>query len=176
MDSKTINLWRISKFNSLSGEGGLHYSARWHTAGRRIVYLAESPAGAMIESLVHMELNQRSWPEFYDLMQVAAPTDIAIETIGVPPEKVTEASKEKSKKKSAEKIDAKSWKESPTITRALGDEWLRSRRTALARVPSVILLNTWNMLLNPEHPEAAQIKIVQISRAQFDPRLFPKVV
>lgn len=150
-----IDLWRISKFNSLSGEGGLHYSARWHTAGRRIVYLAESPAGALIESLVHMELNQKSWPDFYDLMQVAVPDGIQIETIRVPKEK--------------------KWKEFAAMTRELGDEWLRSKRTALARVPSVIVLNTWNILLNPEHSLAAQIKAVQVTRAQFDPRLFPSL-
>ena len=46
------------------------------TAGHRIVYLAESPAGALVESLVHTELNERSWPRFYDLMQIAAPDDI----------------------------------------------------------------------------------------------------
>jgi RES domain-containing protein len=149
-----MDLWRISKFNSLSGEGGLHYSARWHTAGSRIVYMAESPAGALIESLVHMELNQRSWPDYYDLMQIVAPDDTEIETISMPPEK--------------------KWKESPMMTRQAGDEWLRSRRTALARVPSAILPNTWNILLNPEHPSASQIKVVQITRAEFDPRLFPK--
>lgn len=149
-----MDLWRISRSRSLSGEGGLHYSARWHTAGRRIVYLAESPAGAMIESLVHLELNQRNWPDYYDLMQVAAPDGIQVETIKVPAEK--------------------RWKESPLITRKAGDEWLRSRRTALARVPSAILPNTWNILLNPEHPDSAQIKVVRITRAEFDPRLFPR--
>ncbi len=150
-----MDLWRISKFNSLSGEGGLHYAARWHTAGSRIVYLAESPAGALIESLVHMELNQKSWPDFYDLMQVVAPDGTQVETIRVPAEK--------------------KWKESLATTRDLGDEWLRSKRTPLARVPSAVMLNTWNVLLNPEHPSAAQIKVVQIARAQFDPRLFPRL-
>ena len=149
-----IDLWRISKFRSLAGEGGLHYSARWHTAGRRIVYMAESPAGALIESLVHMELNQRSWPSHYDLMQIAAPDGIEIETI----------------KMSAEKR----WKESPLVTRKAGDEWLRSKRTALARVPSAIMPNTWNVLLNPEHPASTQIKVARITRAEFDLRLLPR--
>jgi RES domain-containing protein len=150
-----MDLWRISKFNSLSGEGGLHYSARWHTAGRRIVYLAESPAGALIESLVHIELNQRSWPDYYDLMQIRAPDGIQVETISTPAEK--------------------KWKEFPLVTRKLGDEWLRSRRTALARVPSAIMPNTWNILLNPEHLSAPQITVVQVTRAEFDQRLLPKL-
>jgi RES domain-containing protein len=150
----TKNLWRISGFSSLSGEGGLRYSARWHTAGHRIVYLAESPAGALIEHLVHLELNEKSWPEFYDLMQIAIPDGIRVETLRLPA--------------------GDEWKKMPLVTRNLGDEWLRSRRTALARVPSAIMPNTWNFLLNPDHPEAAQIRITEIAKAQYDARLFPK--
>ena len=151
----TLNLWRISAFNSLSGDGGLYYSARWHTAGHRIVYLAESPAGALVESLVHTELNERSWPRFYDLMQIAAPDDIEIETLNV--------------------LAGDDWKRLPSITRGLGDEWLNSKRTALARVPSAIMPNTWNVLLNPEHFAAGQIRIIETTRADYDPRLFQRL-
>jgi RES domain-containing protein len=149
-----INLWRISKFNSLSGEGGLRYSARWHTAGRRIVYLAESPAGAIIEVLVHLELNEKSWPSHYDLMRVTVPNGIEIETI-----KVT---------------NYESLKFDLSVSRGLGNEWLASGRTALARVPSIILPKTWNVLLNPEHPAARDIRIVETIRAEYDPRLVAK--
>jgi len=146
-------LWRISGFNSLSGEGGLHYPARWHTAGHRIVYLAESPAGAMVEALVHAELNEKSWPRLYDLMQVSVPDETQVESLLV--------------------TDEEDWKSFLKFTRGLGDRWLSSRRTALARVPSAILPDTWNILLNPEHPAAAQIRIVETTRAEYDPRLFP---
>jgi RES domain-containing protein len=141
-----LNLWRISAFNSLSGEGGLYYSARWHTAGHRIVYLAESAAGALVESLVHTELNERSWPRFYDHMQIAAPDDIEIETLNLPV--------------------GHDWKRLLIITRGLGDEWLNSKRTALARVPSAILPNTWNVLLNPEHLAGGQIRIIETTRSR----------
>src|SRR5579862_7464036 len=140
-----IDLWRISKFHSLSGEGGLRYSARWHSAGRRIVYLAESPAGAMIEVLVHLELNEKTWPSNYDLMRVVVPDGIEIVTIQV--------------------TDDESWKLDLNVSRGLGDEWLASGRTALARVPSVILPKTWNVLLNPEHTLAGGIWIVETIRA-----------
>lgn len=149
-----MDFWRISRYNSLSGEGGLRYSARWHTAGRRIVYLAESPAGAMVEALVHLELNENSWPDYYDLMRVAAPNGIKIATIQVTDE---------------------NWKHNQGITRLLGDEWLASGSTALARVPSAILPTTWNVLLNPEHPDAKQIRIVETIKAEYDARLFAKL-
>ena len=145
------SLWRISNYPSLSGEGGLHYSARWHTAGRRIVYLAESPAGAMIEVLVHLELDETDWPRTFHLLQVEYPAGLTLETLKPTP--------------------AKSWKTSLPATRKRGDEWLRSGRSALARVPSAILPETWNVLLNPDHPDAKQVRILRRLRAEYDPRL-----
>ena len=121
----------------MSGEGGRYYSARWHTAGHRIVYLAKSPAGALVESLVRTELNERNWPRSYDLTQITAPDEIEIET--------------------------------------LGDDWLNSKWTALVRVPSAIMPNTWNVLLNPEHLAAGQIRIIETTRVDYDPRLFQKL-
>lgn len=148
-------LWRISNYPSLSGEGGLHYAARWHTAGQRIVYLAESPAGAMIEALVHLELDEVDWPHAYRLMQVEYPESLAVETLKPTP--------------------ARTWKTLPAATRKLGDEWLRSRRSALATVPSAILPETWNVLLNPEHGDAQQVRAVRTMRAEYDPRLLAAV-
>lgn len=144
-------LWRISNYQSLSGDGGLHFSARWHTAGSRMVYLAESPAGAMIEMLVHLELDETDWPRSWHLMQVECPSDLSVETL--------------------KPVPAKSWKTSLATTRRLGDEWLRSGRSVLARVPSAILPETWNVLLNPDHPESQQVRIVRMIRAEYDPRL-----
>jgi RES domain-containing protein len=88
-------------------------------------------------------------------MQIAAPDDIEIETLNVPV--------------------GDDWKRLPIITRGLGDEWLTSKRTALARMPSAILPNTWNVLLNPEHLTAGQIRIIETMRTENDPRLFPKL-
>jgi RES domain-containing protein len=143
-------LWRISNHHSLSGEGGLRYAARWHSVGRRIVYLAESPAGAMIEVLVHLELEEEL-PRKYTLLRVGVPDELPLEEISVP------------------KSDA--WKSNHTLSRSLGDEWLARRTTALARVPSAILPNTSNYLLNPLHRDAERIQIVASMRAEFDPRL-----
>lgn len=64
------------------------------------------------------------------------------------------------------------WDEDPSATQKIGDEWLRSGRTALLRVPSVIVPATWNVLFNPKHPESAAIRLLQIHRHRFDRRLF----
>lgn len=145
------SLWRISNHQSLSGEGGLHFSARWHTAGHRIVYLAESPAGALVEALVHLELDEAEWPRGYQLMQIECPDKLPMEAL--------------------DPSAARDWRTRISVTRRLGDEWLRGARSAVARVPSAILPDTWNVLLNPDHPDAAQVRIVKTVRADYDPRL-----
>jgi len=147
------SLWRISNQRSLSGEGGLRYSARWHTAGHRIVCLAESPAGAMIEALAHLELDETDWPRSYQLMQVEVPA--ALRAVELSPG------------------TGRSWRKSLATTRRAGDAWLHSGRSALARVPSAILPQTWNVLLNPGHSDAKQVRIVRTIRAEYDPRLLP---
>ena len=57
------------------------------------------------------------------------------------------------------------------LTRALGDAWLREGATALMRVPSAIVPDAANYLLNPAHADAARIDIDSAIRAAFDPRL-----
>jgi RES domain-containing protein len=151
MPELKLELWRISNHRSLTGEGGLRYSARWHTAGRSIVYLAASPAGAMVEVLVHLELQEDELPPSYTLLKIEASASLAIEEIRVPA-----------------KDD---WKADLGISRRLGDEWLKSAKSALARVPSAILPNTFNYLLNPLQQDAKKIRIASATKASFDPRL-----
>lgn len=146
-------LWRISNYADLSGEGGLRASARWHSKGRPVVYLAESPAGAMLENIVHLMDRDEGGdlPPFYQLLAVPIPDEIAIKSLNA--------------------IAPVDWKDHPDFTRQIGDAWLASLETALARVPSAILPRTWNYLLNPEHPDAKRLKIESMIQERFDNRL-----
>jgi RES domain-containing protein len=148
--------WRISNYPDLTGEGGWTASGRWHTAGRRIVYLAENPAGAILERVVHMmdeDLDQNDeLPLAYQLLLVSGPDELAIKALNT--------------------IAPTDWKERPEFTRNLGDAWLASLESPLARVPSAIVPRTWNYLLNPEHPDAKQVQVAEVIRERFDNRLF----
>jgi RES domain-containing protein len=147
-----MRLWRISNHASLSGDGGLYASGRWLTRGRRIVYLADHPASALLEVMVHLEIDAEDLPTHYQLLGVEMPDDVS-----------TTARDE-----SALPSD---WREQTTVIRALGDEWLRDGATALLRVPSAIVPEASNYLLNPAHADAARIAIGLALRAAFDPRL-----
>jgi len=146
-----MDLWRLTEHPTLDGEGGRLASARWHTAGSAIVYLAASPPGALIEVLVHLELEEDEVPPAYTLLRVNVPSKVKVHSVLVP--------------------TGEAWKSDLAITRKIGDAWLKSRRSALARVPSAILPDTFNYLLNPLHADAAHIAIAETHTAALDKRL-----
>jgi RES domain-containing protein len=148
-----VRLWRISNYADLTGVGGLISSARWHSRGAEIVYLAESPAAALLERLVYLEIDPEDLPTTYRLLAVEIPDHLAFDTIDaddLPP----------------------GWRSNDTATRPIGDRWLQARRTPLLRVPSAITPHTWNWLLNPKHAGASDVKISDVIEAPFDQRLF----
>jgi RES domain-containing protein len=64
--------------------------------------------------------------------------------------------------------------EDALASRTAGDVWLRSNRSALLEVPSAIVPETSNWLLNPDHADAQQIRIEWNRRFPYDSRLFQK--
>jgi RES domain-containing protein len=147
-----VTLWRISNHVHLAGEGGLRASGRWHTRGRRIVYCTTTPAAALLETLVHLEIEFEDLPRRYRLLKLDAPDTLAIERVA--PAELP-----------------KDWIERPDVTRAIGDAWLAASRTPLLKVPSALAPETDNVLVNPNHRDAARIRIGQVSEHPIDPRL-----
>jgi RES domain-containing protein len=142
-------LWRISPFRNLNGEGGLRFSARWHTAGIPVVYLAESPAGALLEICANTAADDI--PSQFTLLKVVGP-DVAVEKVAL--------------------SDLPSgWITGFDVTRRIGMGWLESRRSALLQVPSALVPETANFLFNPLHPDAAQFQIERAYEYPFDLRL-----
>jgi RES domain-containing protein len=148
-----VILWRIGNHATLDGRGGLRASARWHTRGRRVVYCAPNPATALLEVLVHMEIDLEDIPATFRYIEIDAPDSIEARTADDAATRV-------------------SWRTEIATTQRAGDDWLRSGHTALLRVPSVIVPATWNVLINPRHPESAKIRIVQVYEYPIDPRLW----
>ena len=146
-------LWRISNYADLNGTGGLKASARWHTRGHRIVYLSATPASALLEILVHLEIEEEHLPRSYKLLEIQVPDDVGIEKV-----------------EDREKLP-NGWPKKLSVTRASGDQWLARNSSALLQVPSALVPHTSNFLLNPLHKEAARILVASISRQGFDRRL-----
>jgi len=147
-----VLLWRISNHPSLAGDGGLRTPGRWHTRGRRVVYCAQSPAAALLEILVHFEIDIQDLPVRYRLLKIEVPDDVHVERV------------------SADQLPA-GWPEKTAVTRALGDDWLARGGAALLSVPSAIVPETFNVLLNPAHQDAKRLVIVHAGEHAIDPRL-----
>jgi len=147
-----VRLWRISRFADLSGEGGRLAPGRWHSRGGRIVYLADHPASALVEVLVHLEVDAAELPSLYQMLAIDAPDDIRFETVDAAnlPE---------------------NWRSHERVTRTLGDRWLAEKKAGLLRVPSAIVPATFSWLLNPAHADARAFTIAETTRVPFDRRL-----
>ncbi len=143
------DLFRISPFPDLSGIGGEYASGRWHTKGQRIVYLADHPAAAMLELLVHTEIDIEDVPDTFNLLRVSVPDNAEIAFINELPE---------------------NWRELQELSREIGDNWLEANETMLLVVPSAIMPHSANTLLNPAHPGAKDVRL-KVETHRIDKRL-----
>jgi len=153
-------LWRISNHCDLEGLGGEKSDGRWHTAarGKRIVYLSESPAVALLESLANLKGNPALFPENYQLIEISVPDDVyaamAFPSGGSPASRAF-------------------YRTLPqAVSRKKGNRWLFSNLSALAGVPSYPSPYSLNILLNPKHPDSRRISIKVCRRIKYDSRLF----
>src|SRR5271169_2693457 len=103
-----MRLWRISDYADLSGEGGLRAAGRWHSQGRRIVYLADHPSSALLEMLVHMDRDLI--PSTYQLLRIDVPADLTIESTDNLPS---------------------NWRVETMASREIGDRWIDRSASAL---------------------------------------------
>jgi RES domain-containing protein len=146
-------LWRISNYADLKGIGGLRAPGRWHFAGRPVVYLAEHPAGALLETLVHQEIRSTAdLPDTYRLLRVEVTDEVAIAEL-------------------SESFLPDNWREDASYTQSAGSEWLESESTALLKVPSAVMPYAYNYILNPAHADVVNIKIEMVIDVQHDPRI-----
>src|SRR6266702_733196 len=147
--------WRISNYPDLTGYGAELFAGRWHTAaeGKRVLYLAEHPAVALIENLANLRGNPGFFQHHFQLLEISSHSKTLPKTLS-PKQLAT--------------IDP----DNPKTTQALGDAWLTARTSALLRVPSIPSPESWNYLLNPLHPDAVALKLDWAKHLAYDKRLF----
>jgi len=153
-------VWRIAKHTEryhatdLTGGGARLTGGRWNSKGKALVYASASIALATLETLAHLGDSIAIRNAFLVRINVPAAVwsghEIA-EAHGLDP----------------------TWLAEPpgSTSIRLGDEWLASARSALLLVPSVIVPEEYNVLINPAHPEAVLISAVVSRQFIYDPRL-----
>lgn len=153
-------VWRIAtdtpdyEADDLSGAGARATGGRWNPPGTAVVYTSESRALACLETVVH--LKAAGLPLNRYLVEIGLP-----DTLWASAETHAPASL------------PVGWDAEPAgrASIAFGMDWIRSRRSALLIVPSVIVPEERNVLINPEYPDAAGLKANKLRRWLYDPRL-----
>ncbi|HWZ52373.1 MAG TPA: RES domain-containing protein [Granulicella sp.] len=120
--------------------------------GHFAIGVCEHPALAVVEVLVNLKGDPKLFPESYQLLKVSVPDGITPSTLA--PDMASD------------------WREDLRSTRAAGDSWLASGSSALLSVSSAPSPESWNVLLNPLHPDARKLTLDWSRWIAYDKRLF----
>ncbi|GJL34039.1 hypothetical protein TUM17576_08590 [Enterobacter hormaechei] len=153
---ENVTFWRLVKeryaLTAFDGYGARTFGGRWNSPGHECVYLGESKALCVLETLVHLEIEDIAKGYCFLTLDVPRNLIATLDLAALPAD----------------------WKADPppVSTQHIGDEWLASTKNGLIlRVPSTIT-GEWNALFNPEHPQAAKVlKSVKSEPFMLDPRL-----
>jgi RES domain-containing protein len=146
--------WRLTKTKHLStawdGEGAKKAGGRWNSVGVAVIYTSESLSLALVEILVH--LTSEILPA-YSALRVEFEESLvtALAPAALPA----------------------NWRDSPAPpeTKAIGDTWVADLTSAVLRVPSVVVPDESNYVLNPSHPDFHRLAIGPPRSFPFDLRL-----
>ena len=149
--------WRLVKEShvkdAFSGEGARLYGGRWNHRGVPAVYLSEHLSLAVLEQFVHLTQAQKNIR--FSSIRVEIPEDLPGEEIR--PENLPE-----------------DWRTEPgpMSSKNLGTRWVEAARTAVLRVPSVIIPEEFNLMLNPRHTDFSKLRMGTAELFSLDPRLW----
>jgi RES domain-containing protein len=138
---------------AFSGLGSRLYGGRWNSKGVTVAYGSATLSLAALEFLVHADVKLLSTMKMVSC-EAFWRDNLRIEVV-------------------AATSLPRGWRNTPSLAAlaALGDAWVRERRSAILVVPSVVVPSEHNILINPNHPDAANITYQAPSSFSFDPRL-----
>jgi RES domain-containing protein len=152
----TLTVFRLGKSTYraelFGGQGGLFASGRWTPRGQLVVYTSASISLALLEYTVNYR--RRGWVPATVLGRATIPANVKMDT--VLPDALP-----------------KRWfaANPPTQLQRIGEQWLRRGETAVLKVPSAIVIEEWNYLLNPLHPDFRKLTITTPKPFSFDRRV-----
>jgi RES domain-containing protein len=148
-----------TRFPLFDGTGARLHGGRWNSPGRPMIYTAETYSGAILEILVHANLNRL--PHTHAVITIEIPENLAPDDLLV--ERIAAS-------------DLPGWNaNNQAVSRAFGDRWLLESRTAVLLVPSLVTQGReHNILLNPAHPDFARITHSNAEPIVWDERFFSK--
>lgn len=155
-----VAIWRISTItpdysaDDLTGAGAKITGGRWNRPGNPVLYCAPSRALAGFETVVHLASGSLPLNRYLVRIDIPDPVWMAREII-------------------TDKTAPVGWDALPAgkVSLDFGDRWLASLRSALLEVPSVIVPEEGNILVNPRHPDVNGITAAIVRKWVYDARL-----
>ena len=152
----TLTVFRLGKQvyrdQLFSGQGGLYASGRWTPRGRPVVYTSGSISLAVLEYTVNYR--RRGWVPATVLGRALIPAGVRVEAVSI------------------DELPTNWFAASPpSQLQMLGGEWLERGETAVLKVPSAIVTEEWNYLLNPLHTDFRKLRLSAPKTFNFDQRV-----
>jgi RES domain-containing protein len=155
----TTVVWRIAveapayAANDLSGAGAKATGGRWNSVGTPMLYCSANIALATLETLSFIRTGSLPLNRYLVRIEVPGPVWDMREALSPLPA---------------------GWDAIPSglTSRKAGDQWVASKRSPLLAVPSVIVPDECNVLINPLHPAIARVVATTVRRWVYDPRFF----
>ncbi|MCO5235828.1 MAG: RES family NAD+ phosphorylase [Chitinophagaceae bacterium] len=147
-------VYRISKciyIDDMKGTGAATYGGRWHSKGVNILYTASTSSLALLESIVH-------------LSGIPA-IDYCMACFEIPEDKIIQVDIHRL---------PEGWNANPASgeTVIFGDRFIRQNQYLGLEVPSVIMPEETNILLNPKHVDFPEVKVIYKRKIPLDERFF----
>ena len=149
--------WRIVKKrhadSAFDGEGARRYGGRWNSPGTAVVYVSDSRALSLLEVLTGL----RSVKPIQSYVLIPVTFDHSL-VLSVQPDELPD-----------------DWRQSPPrpSTQRIGDDWVDRKTSTMLRLPSAIVPEECNYLLNPGHPDFLKLQIGEPQDFTIDSRLLP---
>lgn len=139
---------------TLSGIGAsMAKGYRWNSLYTKLVYTSESRALATLEVSVHLDLSEDLPSDRY-YVEIEIPDDITIMEVNI------------------EDLPSDWDAKPPTLTtQIIGDDFVNDHDAAVLKVPSSIVHQEFNYLINPNHPDTKKISVRDVIPMTFDVRL-----
>jgi RES domain-containing protein len=139
------------RHNIFDGHGAATFGGRWNSPGRRVIYAAETFAGAILEVLVNANIGRM--PKQHTWIEILIGGDVSVEEVVV---------------RKVHRWDAPDQRAS----RIFGDRWYGEQRSTVLIVPSTVTRVERNVVINQEHPGFRKLRVNKPKPVIWDERLF----